>query len=94
MNFPFRLPWALAETRWAEILTPVINLPPNKGILLQGVKLINGTTVINHKLGRIQQGYIITDQNASANIYKNASFNNLTLSLASNAAVTVSLWMF
>lgn len=94
MNLPLKLPWSSAENRWATIINPIIQLPPNQGILLENIALISGNTVINHKLGVTPQGFIITDQNAAAQIYRSADFNKLTLTLNSNAPVTVSIWVF
>lgn len=84
----------LMQTSWAQKLNPVINSPLNNGIFLPGIILINGTTVINHLLGRVQQGWMITDINGVASIYRSAPFNNQTLSLHSSAAVTVNLYVF
>lgn len=81
-------------TRWKAALDPVLAQPLNSSNLVQNVALINGTTVVNHGLGRKPQGWIISDANAAATIYRSAPFNSLTLSLTSNAAVTISLVVF
>lgn len=94
MSLPQKLSLDLMQTTWATELNPIIAFPPNQGILLKNIELINGITVVNHRLGRQQQGYVITDQNGAASIYRSANFNTLTLSLTSNAAVTVALWVF
>lgn len=84
----------LMQQRWASIINPFLSKAFVKGQLLPNVSLINGATVVNHKLGRIMQGWIIADQNAAASIYRSAAFNDLTLTLTSNASVTVNLWVF
>lgn len=94
MSLPLRLNWDMAQDRWATELQPIINLPPNQGRLIKNVPLINGVTVVSHKLGRVQQGWIIADQDAAAQIYRSAAFNNLTLTLTSNAAVNINIWVF
>lgn len=94
MSLPLKLGWDLAQTRWSSILSPIVDNPMNNGLLLTGVKLISGVTVVNHLLGRQMQGWIITDINAAATIYRSAPFNNLTLTLTSNAAVTLNLEVF
>lgn len=94
MSLPLRLPWDLAQTRWATEIESVIDLPPNQGILIKNIQLINGVTVINHKLSRQMQGWILIDVDAPAAIYRSQPFNGATLTLTSNAAATVSLWMF
>jgi hypothetical protein len=93
-SLPQKLSWDLAQTRWANMINPTINFPPIQGTLLTNVNLINGVTVINHLLGRNQQGWILTDQTAAANIYRSAPFNSLTLSLTSDASTTVNIWCY
>lgn len=81
-------------TRWKSVLDPIIALPWNSGVLVKNYELIDGLNVLNHGLGRVPQGWIIADINGAAEIYRSAAFNSLTLSLTSNAAVTVSLLVF
>ncbi len=85
---------SLLQTSWKAALTPVLQNELNQGILIQDISLINGVTVINHLLSRKQIGWIITDNNAAANIYRSAALNDATLTLTSNAVCTVSIWMF
>ena len=80
--------------RWKSQLDPVLANPMNNSSLLTGIALINGSNVINHKLGRMMQGWMISDINGAATIYRSAPMNSLTLTLASNAAVTVNLVVF
>jgi hypothetical protein len=91
---PLRLPFNLLQDRWASIINPVVSLPPNQGLLLKNVSLINGVTVVNHKLQRVQQGWVVIDQDAAASIHRSAPLNDLTLTLTSSAATTVALWVF
>lgn len=81
-------------TLWASILNPFIAKPILNGNLIKNVGLINGTNVIYHNLGQLQQGWEITDLNAAATIYRSAAFNDTTLTLTSSAACTVSIWCF
>lgn len=85
---------SVLQTQWRAILNPLLGNPLNQSSVLEGVALINGVTVINHKLGRTQQGWVITDVNGAATIYRSAAFNNKTLTLTSNAAVTVNIEVF
>jgi hypothetical protein len=88
---------SLMQTAWAQQLNPLIGNPLNNGVLLKSVSLINGTTQVNHKLGRKLVGYIVTRQRAAASIHDSQDTNSmpaLTLSLVSNADVTVDLWVF
>ena len=81
-------------TRWKAALDPVLANPLNQSNYVQNQALINGVTVVNHGLGRKPQGWIIADINGAAEIYRSAAFNSLTLTLTSNAAVTVSIMVF
>lgn len=94
VSLPKQLPWSLAQTRWASEIDPVINNTLLQGILIKEVLLANGVTTINTTLGRMQQGYIVVDQDAAANIYRSLPLNEKTLTLTSDAVVTVALWLF
>lgn len=67
------------------------------GNLLKDVVLAHPTlNLIEHKLGRLPQGYIIVDRNADANIYS-ATTKPLPLRflyLYATAPVTVTIWVF
>ncbi len=93
-SLPLKIDWDKAQTRWAQEINPVISFPPVNGTLLSGVNVVSGSNVINHKLGRTPQGWIITDISNAATIYRSAAFNSLTLTLTSNATATLSLWVF
>ncbi len=84
----------LLETKWMSILNPLLATTLVNGLFLPNVSLINGSTVINHKLGRMQLGWILTDINAGAAVYRSAPFNDKTLTLTSGAICMVSLWVF
>jgi hypothetical protein len=96
-SLPQQLDWNMAQNRWASILNPVVNSPIVNGRMLTNVALINGTTIVNHGLGRTLQGWIIAGINGAATIYDNQTTNqlkDLTLSLTSNAAVIAQIWVF
>lgn len=88
------LPLNLLETKWASILNPIISNPMTNMAILKDVSLVTGTNIINHLLQQMQLGWIITDIQGAATIYRNAAFNDLTLSLHSSAPVTVSIGVF
>ena len=94
MQLPLRLNLDMMQTRWASLLNPIIANPTNNISILKNVQLKNGVTVINHLLGAVQQGWILTDIQGAATIYRSAPFNATTLTLTSNAAVTVSIGVF
>jgi hypothetical protein len=84
----------LHQTSWKAAILPVMNNEINQGILLTNIPLINGATTINHLLSRKQQGWMIADVNAAATIYRSQPLNDKTLTLTSNAACLISIWVF
>lgn len=85
------------QQNWKTILDPVIANPITQGLMLSNVKLKNGVTIVNHLLSRKLQGWFIVGINGASTIFDNQASNQspqLTLSLTSSAAVTVSLWVF
>ena len=95
-NLPLQLPLSQMQTRWASILNPIIAGPIANGLQLNGIKLLSGQNVLNHTLARTMQGWLITDTDAAATVYRpaTAAFNNLTLTLVASGAVTVNLWVY
>lgn len=93
---PLMLPLIQMQTQWASTLNPVIANDLINGLQLTGKALINGTTTMNHTLGRKMVGWFVTDIDGVASIYKprTAAFNEKTLTLVSNAAVTVNIWVY
>jgi hypothetical protein len=91
---PQKLPYDQMTVKWASELDPILRNLLINGQLITNVVIKTGNNVINHKLGRKQIGYIITDQNAQAQMYRSQPLNNLTLTLTSDADVTISLWVF
>lgn len=89
-----KIDWALANPKWAAELNPFLSNPLNDVSILKNVVLMTGTNVINHLLGRVQQGWFVLDINGAVTIYRSAPFNNLTLSLSSSGNVTVSIGVF
>lgn len=89
-----KLNWELANPKWAAELNPLLANPANNVLILKDVSLASGNNVINHLLGKTPQGWFLTDIQGAATIYRNAPFNNATLSLNSSAAVTVSIGVF
>lgn len=94
MQLPRNTIWQQASTIWAAILNPLIANPQNNARLLTGIKLVTGVNIVNHGLGRMQQGWELTDIQGPAVIYRSAAFNDLTLTLTSSADVAVSIGVF
>ncbi len=85
------------QTAWATQLDPLLSNPCLQSIILKNVALINGTTVINHKLSRKLQGWKLVRIRAAATIYDSQDTNpspDLTLRLVSNAAVICDIEVF
>lgn len=87
---------SLVQSSWAKIINPVINVPMNDGITLKGIELTTGNNVINHKLQRKMQGYLVTAMYDSyAQLYTTASQQpTLNFNLNASAPTTVDLWVF
>lgn len=86
------------QTRWKASLDPLVDLPLLQGVLLKNVSLQSGANVVDHRLGRAPQGYLVTRvQGAATSLYDTQAANprpQLTLNLVSSAAATVDLWVF
>jgi hypothetical protein len=95
-NLPQKLSLDQMQTKWASQLNPVLaNLLVN-GQLLANQTLIDGSTAINHKLGRTPNGWFLVSPQAAATVYQ-AAYQpqpTLTLTLVSSAALTTDLWVF
>lgn len=98
MSLPLNLPKLQQDTQWKTQLDPVLALPPVQGRFIFNIPITNGDNVINTGLNKLQQGWIVVDQNqANVQLYRNAPFNTKTLTL--NAVVisgnpSISLWVF
>jgi hypothetical protein len=82
------------QSRWATLLNPLLRQPLNSGTTLGPITLAVGNNVINHTLGRMQQGWMLTDVDGAAVIYRSAPFNDKTITLNSDAIVSVQLFVY
>lgn len=90
-----KLPWELAQTKWASTLNPVLSIPMLSGVQISNIKLTASTPLaINHLLQRMPQGWFLTDNNSNAVIWRTQPFNNLTITLESSANTTISFWIY
>lgn len=94
MALPLQLPWSTAQTRWKSQLDPIIANPLNGVNVLSNIALTTGANTINHLLGRVQQGWVILDIQGPATLYRSQPFNSTTLTLTSDADVTVSIGVY
>lgn len=94
MPLTTKLPWELANPRWASQLNPLLQNPLSSASFLENVSLTMGANTLNHMLGRQMQGWFITDINAAVTIYRSAPLNNLTLTLTASGPAIVSIGVF
>lgn len=94
-QLPQRLTLTQMQQQWAALLNQLLTNPFLSGSLLTNIQLTPGDNVINHKLGRKQQGWVVTDNNeGDIDLYRNAPFNDLTLTLNCSESAVISLWVF
>ena len=86
----------LMQSRWKSQLDPILRNPLLDGVLIKGIQINNGFTIINHGLGRTQLGWFIVDQVGPNNINRppTSAFSDTTLTLVSSVSVTIALWCF
>ncbi len=94
MSLPLNLPLPMMQTKWKAQLDPLLLNPLNEVLILDNVSLKSGVNVINHLLGRTQQGWFFVDKQAAGDVYRTAPFNDLTLTLTASANITVSIGVF
>ena len=93
-QLPQKLTMDQMQTRWASQLNPLLANTLINGLFIQNISIVSGKNVINHLLGRQQQGWMLADQTAAASVYRSQPFNDITLTLTSSAPCQISLWVF
>lgn len=94
---PQKLNLPMTQVQWAKQLDPIIANPVLNNIILKDQVLKTGVNVINHKLGRVLQGWRTTRVRAAATFYDQQDTNStpqLTLVLVSTAPVTIDIEVF
>ncbi|MES2347889.1 MAG: hypothetical protein V4641_10010 [Pseudomonadota bacterium] len=92
-----KLPWELANPKWAASINPLLANPLSSGAMLEGIVVAAGDNVINHGLQRRLQGYFIVLNSAAVTYYDKQKTNqrpDLTLVLNASGAATISLYVF
>lgn len=87
----------LLQSNWATLLNPLLDLPINKGLILENVSLATGTNNINHKLGRKLRGWWLVRVSSSVTVYdaqSNVPNPDVVLRLVSSAPSTVDIYVF
>jgi hypothetical protein len=94
MQLPLLKNIDMLATKWKAIIDPMLSNPMSNMTVLERVLLASGENQIPHKLGRNQQGWVITDTNAAVTIYRSKPFSDTYLYLTASGAVTINLGVF
>lgn len=90
-----KLPWDLAQPKWAAEINPVLSLPILAGNQVDNIVLTaSKPKAINHLLQKMPQGWFLVDKNANANVWRTAPMTDTTITLESSANVTISLYVY
>lgn len=96
-NLSTKLPWDLANPKWAASLNPLLSNPLVNGNMLENISVTSGNNIINHGLGRKLQGYFVIMNSANVTFFDRQSTNTypeLTLILVPSGSATISLYVF
>ena len=93
-QLPTKLQPDMQTTKWKSLIDPLLKNQLNNVSILNNIELQVGNNRIAHKLGKKPQGWLILDINAAATIYRSQPFDDLFLTLNSNAIATISLGVF
>lgn len=95
-TLPQGLSLDMMQNAWARFLNPWLKNPMSSGVYIKDITLNSGVNVINHKLGRVPQGWIAIDVQGASTVYRSAPFNDLTLTLTLTAGPSeiMSLYVF
>jgi hypothetical protein len=78
----------------AQSLNPILANAILSGEAIIGISLPAGVLTFGHGLGRLMQGFWLTDINAAAVIFRSQPMNDKTLTLTSSAACICNLWVY
>lgn len=87
----------MMQNQWSSQLNPLLDNAIVQGIFLNNIQLSSGNNSIDHKLGHILRGWIITRKRGPAEIYDTQATNSipsLRLNLNASADVNVDLYVF
>lgn len=90
-------PFQLLQLKWSSILNPLIAQPLSQALILPHLIIMTGSNIINHRLGRVLQGYLVILNQENATFYddqENNQMPDLTLNLISSADTIISLMVF
>ena len=78
-------------------LNPLLELPISDGVLQTNLSIATTDTVIDHKLGRQYEGFIVTRLKSNSVIYESSSTNGTpdrTIILKASATATADIYFF
>lgn len=67
------------------------------GILLSNISLTTATTHVPHQLSRPYRGFIVMDQTAQGNVWRDTSYTDRpqdVIPLKASTTLTLSIWVF
>ena len=90
-----KLPWDLANPKWAASLNPLLANTLIQGSQIDGIILAAGVAkAINHNLGQRPNGWFVVDNVANSNIWRTQAFTTTVLTLQASANTTISIWVY
>lgn len=87
----------MMQNQWTSQLNPLLDNALTQGIFLSNVQLFAGDNSIDHKLGHILRGWIITRKRGPGDIYDKQAANpmpSLRLNLNASVDVNVDVYVF
>lgn len=74
-------------------LDPIIGSPIINGVLLKNVVLKAGLNIVDHKLGRVPQGWIVVSPQANESMWSSGQTGS-SLLINASGPITSSFWVF
>lgn len=90
-----KLPNDLMQPQWAQQINQLLKIPFLDGIAIKDIALTASTPLATPiRIGRVQQGWLLTDNSANCTVWRTQPFNAQTITLESSADTTISIWVF
>ena len=85
------------QTHIKTVLNPLLELPISDGVMIENLDIGTGDTVVNHKLGRNCEGFLVVRLKSNATIYESSTVNATpenTIILKASGAATANIYFF
>ena len=85
------------QSHLKTVLNPLLELPISDGVLIKDLTVNTTDTLIEHKLGRKPEGFLITGLKSNSVIYESATANDEAASLIiliASATATADIYFF